>query len=50
MKICYTKYALQNKKEFETDPYLCLVLNRLEKAIREDTTIKKSRKSPIKNK
>lgn len=48
MKICYTKYALQNKKEFETDPYLCLVLNRLEKAIREDTTIKKSRKSPIK--
>lgn len=48
MKICYTKYALQNKKEFEKDPYLNLVLDGLEKTIKEDPTIKKSRKSPLK--
>ncbi|KLI46765.1 hypothetical protein [Brachyspira hyodysenteriae] len=48
MKICYTKYAIQNKEELIKDPYLSLVLNRLEKAIKEDPTIKKSRKSPLK--
>ncbi len=35
MKICYTKYAIQNKEELTKDPYLSLVLNRLEKAIKK---------------